>query len=208
MNAARPPISPVVARLLVDPENESKIERVLLAYGWPSHEVEDGRQDVYVKILGALGRGHPPPEDLRAMKAFCAEVARNHAIDRQRRAKKWERYLHENVEPDEYSALEYGAEQRDPVDARRQLEVLGQLFAEGKMPEHGVEILHEVASGTSCADIGEDLEISERAVRGRLDTMQSAYRKRMVKLGIWPGMDLLRLVSSTPGAIATLRKAA
>jgi hypothetical protein len=38
--------------------------------------------------------------------------------------------------------------------------------------------------------------------------MQKAFRERMARLGLLPGMDCLRLVIARPGAIETLRPAA
>jgi predicted RNA-binding protein YlxR (DUF448 family) len=38
--------------------------------------------------------------------------------------------------------------------------------------------------------------------------MKKVLRRRMVKRGMWPGKDLLRVVSSTPGVVAPLREAA
>ncbi len=64
----------------------------------------------------------------------------------QRRAAVRKGHLTERCEPDEHTPLECGVEQRDPVDAGRQLEVLAQIFRERRMPEHGVDILEGVAS--------------------------------------------------------------
>jgi hypothetical protein len=38
--------------------------------------------------------------------------------------------------------------------------------------------------------------------------MKKVWRRRMVKLRTWPGMDLLRVVSSTPGVVAAQRETA
>jgi hypothetical protein len=38
--------------------------------------------------------------------------------------------------------------------------------------------------------------------------MKKVYRRRMVKRGMWPRMDLRWVVSSTPGVVAALREAA
>lgn len=94
------------------------------------------------------------------------------------------------------------------MDAGRQLEVLAQLFREGHMPEHGVDILEGVASRCSYEEIGSELGITDRAVEGRMGTMVDVFRKRMARLGLLPGMDSLRLVVSRPGAFEALRKAA
>ena len=66
----------------------------------------------------------------------------------------------------------------------------------------------KVASGTSYGDIAQDLGISADLVEWRTRTMRKTYRRRMVKLRMWPGMDLLKCVSSPPGAVAKLRKVA
>ena len=170
--------------------------------------MQDGVQDVYVKLLTAFSKGAAVPDDLDAMRALCVTVAKNLVISGRRKAATRKKYLAGRCDPDEYSPLEYGAEQRDPVDAGRQLEVLAQLFREGRMPEHGVDILEGMASRCTYQEIAEDLEITALAVRGRLDTMRKVFRVRMAKLGILPGMQPLRVIVSAPAAIATLRRAA
>jgi DNA-directed RNA polymerase specialized sigma24 family protein len=142
------------------------------------------------------------------MKAFCALIARNHAIDELRKADFRKRDLVGTCDPDEYTPLEYGAAQRDPVDAGRQLEVLAQLFREGAMPAGGVDILEGVASRCTHDEIAEDLGITGRAVENRLGTMRRVYRARLARLGMLPWMVPLRAVASTPDAIATLQRAA
>jgi len=104
------------------------------------------------------------------MTKFYKKMARNLAVDRVRA---WDRRRRDFVDdcgdPDAYTPLEYGAEQRDAVDARRQLDVLAQLFRQ--MPEHGLDILEGIAGGCSMKEIAGDLGITERAVEGRLGTM-------------------------------------
>jgi DNA-directed RNA polymerase specialized sigma24 family protein len=205
--ARRPPISPVLARLLVDPLNQRTIDRTLRVNGWPTQNIEDGRQDVNAQAVAALQRGHSP-DTLDQMTAFCAKIARDHAIKVKQRAAKREQDFLGPCNPDEYCPLEYGAARRDPVDAGRQLEALAQLFREGKMPEHGVDILEGVACRISHTKIANDLRISADSVKARMRQMRKVYRRRMVELKMWPGMDLLKLVSSTPHAAAMLREAA
>ena len=130
--------------LLTHPDNRRVIEGTLLAQGTRRQDLQDAVQDVYVKALTSFQRS-PAPPDLERMKAFCALIARNHAIDELRKADFRKRDLVGTCDPDEYTPLEYGAAQRDPVDAGRQLEVLAQLFREGRMPEDGVEVLEGVA---------------------------------------------------------------
>jgi DNA-directed RNA polymerase specialized sigma24 family protein len=142
------------------------------------------------------------------MMALCAKIARDQAVDELRRADKRKRDAAGKCDPDAYRPLEYGMERRDPVDAGRQLEVLAQLFREGRMPDHGVDILEGVASRCTHDEIAEDLGITGRAVENRLGTMRRVYRARLARLGMLPWMVPLRAVASTPDAIATLQRAA
>jgi len=199
-----------IRRWLPHPQVARAICGALLAGGIPDGEIEDALQDVYVKSLRAFRKKDAQvPADLHAMKAFCATVAKNYAIDTRKAADKRERdFVGLCDDPDEYSPLEYGAEQRDPVDAGRQLAVLAQLFREGRMPEDGVDILEGIASGCTHEEIALELEITTDTVEGRVRRMRERFRRRLAKLGMLPGMWPLELVVSTPAAIETLRRAA
>jgi FixJ family two-component response regulator len=67
--------------------------------------------------------------------------------------------------------------------------VLAQLFREGRMPEHGVDILEGVASSCTHEEIAEDLGITDRAVEWHLGVMRRTFRARMAKLGMLPGRE-------------------
>ncbi len=199
-----------IKRWLPHPENARGICAALDAHGIARTELQDAMQEVYVKVLTAFREGETPvPADLRAMKAYCATAAKNYAIDTLRTAAGPAEVFVDNCEnPDEFTPLEYGAQQRDPVDADRQLEVLAQLFRDGRMPKDGVDILEGVASRCSLRKVAEDLGIGRWAVRGRMDTMRKVFRERMVELGMLPSMQPLRLIVSRPRAIEKLRMAA
>jgi DNA-directed RNA polymerase specialized sigma24 family protein len=192
---------------MVDPENTGVIHRSLLEHGTPRRDLEDTTQDVYVTLLEAFARG-VAPADLGEMMAFSTKVARDHAIDVLRKKESDARDLAAECERSEYHPLRPIYEQRDPVDAGRQLEALAQLFRDGKMPEHGVDILEGVASGCSYAELGEALALTADSVESRMRQMKKVYRRRMVKLGLWPDMAPLRVVASTPQAVARLRSVA
>jgi RNA polymerase sigma factor (sigma-70 family) len=194
--------------LLTHPEVTDGICGALVAGRFKKQDLQDGVQDVYVKVLTAFSQGTPVPADVGGMRALCATVAKNHAIDRLRKADTRKHDSLEEVRPEEHWQLQRRVEQRDPVDTGRQLEVLAQLFREGRMPEDGVDILEGVASSCTHEEVGEDLGISDQAVKGRLSTMRSVFRARMAKLGMLPGMQPLRVIVSAPSAIATLRQAA
>ena len=107
-----------VERWLPHPEVARAICGALLASGIGGKNVQDAMQDVFVKALAAFRSGTPVPADLRAMKAYCAAIAKNHAIDTRRKADRRKQDLLAAVDPEEYAPLEYGAERRDLVDAR------------------------------------------------------------------------------------------
>jgi len=208
-NYREPKTDDPIKRWLPHPEVAKGICGVLVAYGYTQNDLQDGLQDVYLKALRAFRR-IKPPADLPGMRALCRKMARDMAIDRLRKAGRRERdFVGLCEDPDEFTPLEYGApKQRDPVDASKQLEVLAQLFRQGLMPEHGVEILEGIASRCSMREIGEEIGITRRAVEGRLGTMRDLYRHRMARLGLLPWLQPLEAIVSTPAAIETLRKAA
>lgn len=193
---------------LTDPEVTAAVRGALLANGFKKQDVQDGVQDVYVKVLTAFRQGAAVPADRIAMTMLCATVAKNHAIDEGRKAGRRKRYLVGPCDADEHTPLELGTEQRDPVDAGRQLEVLAQLFRQRRMPADGVDILEGVACRCSHEEIADDLGITARAVRGRLDTMRKVFRVRLARLGMLPSTQPLRVILSAPGAITALRQAA
>lgn len=197
-----------VERWLPHPEVARAICGALLASGIGGKNVQDAMQDVFVKALAAFRTGTPVPADLRAMKAYCAAIAKNHAIDGRRKADKRKQDLLAAVDPEEYAPLEYGAERRDPADARRQLAVLADLFREGRMPQDGATILEGVATRATYKEIAEGLDISEELARWRMREMTRIYRHRMAKLGILPGTSPLRAVVNLPSALPVLRAAA
>lgn len=200
-------------RWLPHPENARTICTVLYANGLPERELQDGLQDVFVRVLTACRRGARVPADLREMKAFCAAVAKRYAKATYRLNARHERRGYAGLcDADEHTALEYGdGEQHDPVDTGRhldrQLEALAQLFRERRMPEHSLEILEGIASNRSQKEIASDLGISWRAVAGRMGTMLDNLRKRTDGGAPAPSMEGLRLVVCRPGAIERLRRA-
>ena len=83
---------------LTDPEVTGAIHRALLANRFRKQDLQDGVQEVYLKALRLFQRAAPPP-DLERMKALCAKIARDHAIDLLRKADKRRRdFVGRNVE--------------------------------------------------------------------------------------------------------------
>jgi DNA-directed RNA polymerase specialized sigma24 family protein len=197
----------VLGALLAHRENAKLICWTLLRYGWSRQDVQDGLQDVYVKALESF-QHKAPPETLERMMALCSVIAKNHAIDAKREAAARRADLAAPCKRADYGLVEREVVPRDSIDAGKQLEVLADLFREGEMPRDGVDILEGVACGRTYEEIAQDLAITKDSAEARMRQMKKVYRRRMVELGMWPGMDLLRVVSSTPGVVAALREAA
>jgi DNA-directed RNA polymerase specialized sigma24 family protein len=169
------------ATILVDKKVDHAVLGMLIVNGWPDGEKEDGLAEVRMRAVRAFHRGVEPPATVDEMKAFCAKIARDLAIDWARRKKlerKW--CVGPCEDPDEFVPLQPSGEQRDPVDAARQLEVAAELFREGRMPEGGVDILEGVASKCTYAEVAEDLGVSSPAVQGRLKTMRRVFKKKIL----------------------------
>jgi DNA-directed RNA polymerase specialized sigma24 family protein len=168
-------------QLLQDKQLEKLVQFVLKMNGYPKNELRDGLQEVRLRAL-VWFVNHEPPGDLRGMKALCAKIAERYAIDLLRKknvSDKYQGVLGEDEEPDEYELPTPSGEQRDPVDAGRQLEVAAELFREGRMPEHGVDILEGAACECTFKEVAADLDITERAVEGRLKTMRKLFKGRI-----------------------------
>lgn len=204
-----------IQRWLPHPETARTICAVLYANGLPQQELQDGMQDVFIRVLTACKRGARVPADLREMKAFCAAVAKRYAEATRRRDANRRRLGDAGIcekDADEFTQPECGVpEEREAVDAERrmdrQLEALADLFREGRMPEHALQILEGLASNRPRKKIAADLGISDHAVQGRMKTMLENLRKRTGRDGPVPAMESLRLVVARPGAIETLRRA-
>ena len=179
-------------RWLCDVALEKLVQRVLARYGYPRYELRDGLQEVRRRALEWFV-DHEPPAALKGMKTLCATIAQRYAIDRLRR-KEWREscgdqglLVDEEDDPDNYELPRPSSEARDPVDAGRQLEVAAGLFREGRMPEHGVDILEGAASACTHGEIAQDLGISDRTVEGRLKTMRKTFRRRIEERGMGDG---------------------
>lgn len=201
-----PTTSDPIQRWLPHPEVARAVCAALLAGGMPPGAVEDGLQDVYVKALAAFHDRTPVPADLHAMKAYCATVAKNHAIDRRRKADRRRGELDEDKDVEQLAPGRDRARERDPIDAGRQLDVVVSLLRQGRMPRDGAEILEGVASRCSYKEIAQALDITEELAKWRMREMRRIYRGEMAKRGMTPGMQPLHRIFSTPAALEALRR--
>jgi DNA-directed RNA polymerase specialized sigma24 family protein len=148
--------------------------------------MDDGVQEVRLRTLRWLA-DHDPPGNLAGMKPLCATIAERYAVSLLRKAKVRGRYevdLGDDEDADDHERPTPSGEQRDPVDAGRQLEVAAELFREGRMPEHGVDILEGVACNCTYEEIGADLELTAGAVEGRTRTMRRLFKRRIEDRGM------------------------
>jgi DNA-directed RNA polymerase specialized sigma24 family protein len=126
------------------------------------------------------------PKDAAGWEGMMIRIARNYLCDRcdkRKTAKKWNAGLCEA--PDDFVPLGAGeGEEKDPVDRRRQLTVLLEMFERGEMPEQGREILEGVADGMKAPAIGAELGLPAKEVRRRLTVMRRSYFKRLHVLGL------------------------
>jgi len=180
------PGDPPYTALLTDAAVDNAVCGALWVHGWNACDLADGLQEVRGRAIRAFRMGLKPPPTVQQMKALCARIARNYAVDCLRRQSSERTKGHAGLcdEPDEYTELHLSHEQRDPVDAERQLEVAADLFRQGRMPEHGVEILYNEGTNSAWKDIGADVGISDRAVEGRLKTMRKLFRKAIADRGM------------------------
>ena len=180
------PGDPPYTALLIDPAVDNAVCGALWVHGWLDCELPDGLQEVRYRAIRAFRMRLKPPETVQEMKALCARIARNYAVDCLRRETKRKKdgYAGLCEDPDEYVPLNLSYEQRDPVDAARELEVAAELFRQGRMPEHGVDILEGIACEQTYEEVAEPLGISSHAVHGRLKTMRKLFRKQIARRGM------------------------
>ena len=190
--APRKVVAPVpltgFAAILMAPKVTHAVIKAFRTRGWERRQdLEDLLGEVRLSAVKAFHlRGVRPPESIDRMCCFCVKIARNHAasIRRKERVARENGYVGLCELPDEELPLEDRWEGRDPIDAHRQLEVAADLFRQGRMPEHGVEILYNEGVGAKWKESAADVGITDRAVQGRLKTMRKAFKAEIEKRGM------------------------
>jgi DNA-directed RNA polymerase specialized sigma24 family protein len=174
------------------------IRGTLRRYGVAAHDMADAIAEVQTESIEAA-RARRMPASAAEWKAFAARVAVCWAIDRLREAKAREAYNTGPCEdPDAYSEPMLWAEGRDPVDTKRYLAILKDLFDSGQMPADGAEILWGEAEGVPHAEIAAELGVSETVVDNRLFRMRATFHARLAALGMLTVMLLLLGVLFAP----------
>jgi DNA-directed RNA polymerase specialized sigma24 family protein len=182
-NAARGGIAHTTS-LLAHPEVVRSLRTTLRRYRVAPEDMADAIAEVQTESLEtACTRGMP--SSLGQWKALATTIAVHWALDRLREAKvrrKYDAGLCEDA--DAYSRPTLRWEHRDPVDTKRYLAILKELFDSGQMPEHGQEILQGEADGVPLVEIAAELGIRASVVRGRLFRMRARFRARLAALGM------------------------
>jgi DNA-directed RNA polymerase specialized sigma24 family protein len=146
--------------------------------------MDDAIADVQVDAIQAARRKRMPA-NLEEWKALGVTIAVRRAAKRRRKlkdARKYDAGLCE--EPDRFLGPTLHWEHRDPVDTKRYLAVLKELFDAGEMPEDGEHILQGEADEVPHEELGEELGISRKTVDKRLFVMREKFYARLAALGM------------------------
>jgi DNA-directed RNA polymerase specialized sigma24 family protein len=150
--------------------------------------LEDDIAEVQVRAI-EIARVGPMPPDLPRWKALGRLIAKLYAIDERRKwevRKKYDEGLCE--EPDAHGPIEV-ERGRDPVDTKRYLAVLKDLFDRGEMPDMGAEILWDAADDVPQEETAEETGLSVQTVKRRLKQMRERFGQRLDELGLRDGVD-------------------
>src|SRR5260370_7467703 len=118
-------------------------------------------------IEAARARGMPAT--IAQWKALAATIAVRWAIDQLREGEVRDKYdAGPCDDPDAYLRPTLYWEHRDPVDTKRYLAILKDLFDSGQMPEHGAEILCGEAEDVPHAQLAPHLAVTPKLHPHRL----------------------------------------
>jgi DNA-directed RNA polymerase specialized sigma24 family protein len=189
---------PDTTPLAADPRLGRYLRATLRRYSVPWQEMDDAVADVQVAAI-QVARTKRMPAHLGEWKALMVTIAVRWAIDRLRHREVV--FLHDAgpcEDPDAFLSPTLEWEERDPIDTKRYLAALKDLFDSGKMPEHGAEILWGVADGVPHEEIAAELGISRSTVDNRLFRMRVKFRTRLAALGMLTLMLLLAALFAVP----------
>jgi DNA-directed RNA polymerase specialized sigma24 family protein len=172
------------SHLLTHPHIAQYLRAVLWHNGVDSQDMHDVLTDVLADTLEAA-RKAGMPTTLESWRALAATIAFRTAVDRLRHEEVVAKYdVGLCGEPDAYEHPTLHWEHRDPVDTKKYLAVLKDLFDAGHMPEQGAEILQDAADEVPQAETAAELGITESCVSNRLFRMRTRFRTRLAALGM------------------------
>jgi DNA-directed RNA polymerase specialized sigma24 family protein len=167
--------SPPHAAYLASPEVRDAIGKALRRRGVGTVDTEDLTQDVIERAL----RTSQPPPNLQECVALVRKIATDLAIDHSKLARGRAKYNagpYEN--PDDVPALApTPGQERDPIDAGRQLEVLNREIAAGNLTARQLSIVERNAEQASHAEIASQLQLAPQTVRNELGAARRVARQ-------------------------------
>ncbi|HLK37523.1 MAG TPA: sigma factor-like helix-turn-helix DNA-binding protein [Polyangiaceae bacterium] len=162
------------------------VRATLRRHGVASQDLADGVAEAQVAAIEAARAGRMPT-DIGQWKALSARIAVCWAVDRRRETEARERSdAGPCDDPGAYPGPTREGIERDPVDAKRYLAVLQELFASGQMPRDAAEIVWAQAEHVPHAQVAAELGISVTAVDKQLARARSKFRARLAALGMLP----------------------
>jgi len=176
--------TPDTTDLVARPEVVRYVRAMLARYGIPPQDMPDAIADVQADSIEAA-RAQRMPATLEQWKALAAKIAVCWAVDRLRDAEVRDKYdagLCDDA--DAYLLPTLYWEHRDPVDTKRYLAILKDLFDSGQMPEHGAEILWGEAEQVPHKEIAAEIGVTRNVVRNRLFRMRATFRAKLGALGL------------------------
>jgi DNA-directed RNA polymerase specialized sigma24 family protein len=179
------------------------VQAVLRRYGVAAQDMADAIAEVQADSIEAA-RARRVPADLAEWKALAVTIAVRRAIDGLRQAEVRSRYdagLCDDA--DAYGRPTLHWEHRDPVDTKRYLAILKELFDSGQMPEHGAEILQGEADEVPHKEIAAEIGVSRKVVDKRLFRMRATFRARLAALGSFSKSTPGRGTKSRPSRFST-----
>jgi DNA-directed RNA polymerase specialized sigma24 family protein len=169
------------------------VRGTLRRYGVEAQDMPDAIAEVQTDAI-EVARKKRMPADLEQWKALCVTIASRWAIDQLREAEVRDRYdAGLSDEADRYMSPMLHWEQRDPVDTKRYIALLKEMFDSGQMPENGEEILQDAADEVAQEVTAAELGISENTVKLRLFRMRARFHAKLAALGMVTLMTMLLL---------------
>ncbi|MGH7297679.1 MAG: RNA polymerase sigma factor [Polyangiaceae bacterium] len=199
------PSTPSTAALLADKHVVRGIEGTLIRFGVGRQNLPDAVAQVQLLALEAT-HGKRQPASVEEWRALCCTIAKRMVLKGRERDKRRRPY-HAGLceEPDEAPPIERSpGKVTDTVDLHRQLDALRGQFEAGEMPEHGETILVRTAGGCSAKEVGEELGLTESAVKNRLMRMRSLFRAKLAAGGLLTMMVVVAVLFAMPmGGLAS-----
>ncbi len=167
--------SPPHAAFLATPEVREAIGKALRRRSVRAVDAEDLTHDVIERAL----RTSQPPPTLQECVALVRKIATDLAIDKfkiDRGRAKYDAGPYENPDDAPARAAQSG-EERDPIDARRQLDVVRQQIESGNITARQASILARDAQDTPHAEIASQLQLAPQTVRNELGAARRTARQ-------------------------------